>query len=158
MIGTDFKQHDSMNPSCFVNSSGWCWWNGVEHIFFAHFVHLSTNWASFNHHSLPEYCYWACPQLSDLSVPILWWRLPVSNGHQDMKAAGEIWKNLPKKFSSTLSFKNLLFPLRRFTRTSICAAFCLNTTSFLLFWFKWFCVWISDCTHSRFLLYKTSFF
>ncbi len=51
-----------------------CWWwcNGVGDIFLAHFGHLSTNWASFKHHSLPEYCYWPCPSLYDYSVPIFW--------------------------------------------------------------------------------------
>ncbi len=33
---------------------------------------LSTNWASFKHHSLPEYCWWPCPSLYDYSVPIFW--------------------------------------------------------------------------------------
>ncbi len=27
------------------------------------------NWASFKHHSLPEYCCWPCPSLYDYSVP-----------------------------------------------------------------------------------------
>ncbi len=38
-------------------------------IFLAHFGHLSTNWALFKHHSLPEYCCWPCPSLYDYSVP-----------------------------------------------------------------------------------------
>ncbi len=33
---------------------------------------LSTNWASFKHHSLPEYFCWPCPSLYDYSVPIFW--------------------------------------------------------------------------------------
>ncbi len=33
---------------------------------------FSTNWASFKHHSLPEYCCWPCPSLYDYSVPIFW--------------------------------------------------------------------------------------
>ncbi len=37
-----------------------------------HFGPLSTNWASFKHHSLPEYCCWPCPSLYDYSVHILW--------------------------------------------------------------------------------------
>ncbi len=50
--------------------SGWCWWcNGVRDIFLAHFGSLSTNSASFKHHSLPEYCCWPCPSLYDYSVP-----------------------------------------------------------------------------------------
>ncbi len=38
-----------------LNGSG-CWWwcNGVGDIFLAHFGPLSTNWASFKFHSLPE--------------------------------------------------------------------------------------------------------
>ncbi len=47
-----------------LNGSGWCWWcNGVGGIFLAHFGSLSTNWASFKHHSLSEYCCWPCPSL-----------------------------------------------------------------------------------------------
>ncbi len=40
-----------------LNGSG-CWWwcNGVGGIFLAHFGLISTNLASFKHHSLPEYC------------------------------------------------------------------------------------------------------
>ncbi len=46
------------------------WWcNGVGDIFLAHFGPLSTNWTSFKHHSLPEYCCWPCPSLYDYSVP-----------------------------------------------------------------------------------------
>ncbi len=41
-------------------------------IFLAHFGPLSTNWASFKRHSLPEYCCWPCPSLYDYSVPIFW--------------------------------------------------------------------------------------
>ncbi len=53
-----------------LNGSG-CWWwcNGVGDIFLAHFGLISTNWASFKHHSLPEYCCWPCPSLYDYSVP-----------------------------------------------------------------------------------------
>ncbi len=40
-----------------LNGSGWWWWcNGVGDIFLAHFGPLSTNWASFQRRSLPEYC------------------------------------------------------------------------------------------------------
>jgi len=50
-----------------LNISGWWWWcNGVGDIYLAHF---GTNWASFKHHSLPEYCCWPCPSLYDYSVP-----------------------------------------------------------------------------------------
>ncbi len=39
-----------------LNGSGWWWWcNGVGGIFLAHFGPLSTNWASFIRHSLPEF-------------------------------------------------------------------------------------------------------
>ncbi len=38
-------------------------------ILLAHFGPLSTNWASFKRHSLPEYCCWPCPSLYDYSVP-----------------------------------------------------------------------------------------
>ncbi len=34
----------------------WWWCNGVGAILLAHFGPLSTNWASFKHHSLPELC------------------------------------------------------------------------------------------------------
>ncbi len=53
-----------------LNGSGW-WWgcNCVRDIFLAHFGPLSTNWASFKRHSLPEYCSWPCPSLYDYSVP-----------------------------------------------------------------------------------------
>ncbi len=54
-----------------LNGSGW-WCNGVGDIFLAHFGILSTNWASFKRHSLPEYCCWPCPSLYDYSVPIFW--------------------------------------------------------------------------------------
>ncbi len=50
--------------------------SGVGFIFLAHFGPLSTNWASFKHHSLPDYCCWPCPSLYDYSVPIFWWLLP----------------------------------------------------------------------------------
>ncbi len=53
--------------------SDWWWWcNGGGDIFLAHFGPLSTNWALFKHHSLPEYCCWPCPSLYDYSVPIFW--------------------------------------------------------------------------------------
>jgi len=38
-------------------------------IFVAHFGPLSTNWASFKFHNLPEYCCWPCLSLYDHSVP-----------------------------------------------------------------------------------------
>ncbi len=63
-----------MDPSCFV-STVQARGGGVMvcgDIFLAHFGPLSTNWASFKHHSLPEYCCWPCPSLYDYSVPIFW--------------------------------------------------------------------------------------
>ncbi len=68
------KEHESMDPSCFVSmvqARG----GGVMvcgDIFLAHFEPLSTNWASFKRHSLPEYSFWPCPSLYDYSVPIFW--------------------------------------------------------------------------------------
>lgn len=41
-----------------INSSGCWWWNAVRDIFLANFGLLHLDWASFKHHSLPEYCYW----------------------------------------------------------------------------------------------------
>ncbi len=63
-----------MDPSCFV-STVQARGGGVMvcgDIFLAHFGPFSTNWASFKHHSLPEYCCWPCPSLYDYSVPIFW--------------------------------------------------------------------------------------
>ncbi len=38
------EEHESMDPSCSLNGSGWWWWcNGVGDIFSAHFGPLSTN-------------------------------------------------------------------------------------------------------------------
>ncbi len=57
-----------------LNGSGWWWWcNGVGDIFLAHFGTLSTNWASFKHHSLPEYCCCPCPSHYDYSVLLIFW-------------------------------------------------------------------------------------
>ncbi len=70
MVGSEFGIKNM--PTC-LNGSGWWWWcNGVGYIFLAHFGPLSTNWASFKGHSLPEYCCWPCPSLYDYSVPIFW--------------------------------------------------------------------------------------
>ncbi len=55
-----------------VGSGWWFWCNGVGDIFLAHFGPLSTNWASFKHHSLPEYYCCPCPSLYDYSVLIFW--------------------------------------------------------------------------------------
>ncbi len=69
---------ENMDPSCLVSTvQAWWWWcNGVGDIFLAHFGPLSTNWALFKCHSLPEYCCWPRPSLYDYSVPIFWWLLP----------------------------------------------------------------------------------
>ncbi len=65
------KEHESMDPSCLVSTvqaggGGVMVW---EIFSSAHFGPLSTNWALFKRHSLPEYCYWPCPSLYDYSVP-----------------------------------------------------------------------------------------
>ncbi len=71
LLGLRTWTHGSILPC--LNGSGWCWWcNGVWDIFLAHFGPLSTNWALFKRHSLPEYCCWPCPSLYDYSVPIFW--------------------------------------------------------------------------------------
>ncbi len=71
------KEHESMDPSCLVSmvqaGGGVMVW-GI--FFLAHFGPLSTNWALFKRHSLPEYCCWPCPSLYDYSVIIFWWLLP----------------------------------------------------------------------------------
>ncbi len=74
------KEHESMDPSCLVSKvqaagGGVMVWGDI---FLAHFGPLSTNWASFKRHSLPEYCCWPCPSLYDYSVPIFWWLLPAA--------------------------------------------------------------------------------
>ncbi len=66
------KEHESMDPSCLNGSGWWRWCNDVGDIFLAHFGPLSTSWASFKHHSLPEYCCWPCPSLYYYSEPIFW--------------------------------------------------------------------------------------
>ncbi len=63
-----------MDPSCLVSTvqaagGGVMVW-GI--FFLAHFGPLSTNWALFKPHSLPEYCCWPCPSLYDYSVTIFW--------------------------------------------------------------------------------------
>ncbi len=72
------KEHESMDPSCLVSmvqaaAGGVMVW-GI--FFLAHFGSLSTDWALFIRHSLPEYCCRPCPSLYDYSVPIFWWMLP----------------------------------------------------------------------------------
>ncbi len=66
------KELESMAPSCLVSTvqaggGGVMVWG----ILSWHTL-LSTNWASFKHHRLPEYCCWPCPSLYDYSVPIFW--------------------------------------------------------------------------------------
>ncbi len=75
------KEHESMDPSCLVSmvqagGDGVMVWGDI---FLAHFGPLSTNWASFKRHSLPEYCCWPCPSLYDYSVPIFWWYFQQDN-------------------------------------------------------------------------------
>ncbi len=72
------KEHESMDPSCLVSTvqAGGGGGGSVGDIFLAHFGPLSTNWALFERHSLPEYCCWPCPSLYDYSVPIFWWLVP----------------------------------------------------------------------------------
>ncbi len=75
MVGSEFYVKD-MKAWIYPWKHGWWWWcKGVGDIFLAHFGPLSTNWASFKHHSLPEYFCWPCPSLYDYSVPIFWWRI-----------------------------------------------------------------------------------
>ncbi len=58
------KEHESMDASCLVSM--------VQRYFLGTLWALSTNWALFKCHSLPEYCCWPCPYLYDYSVPIFW--------------------------------------------------------------------------------------
>ncbi len=59
---SDGGKHWSILP-CLNGSGGWWWWcNGEGDILL---WALSTNWASFKRHSLPEYCFWPCPSLYD---------------------------------------------------------------------------------------------
>ncbi len=56
MVGSEFGVKNMkawIHPAC-LNGSGWWWCNGVGDIFLAHFGLLSTNWALFKHHGLPE--------------------------------------------------------------------------------------------------------
>ncbi len=64
------KEHESMDPSCLVSTvqAGGCGVMVWGDIFLVHFGPLSTNWAPFKHHSLPEYCCWPCPSLYDYST------------------------------------------------------------------------------------------
>ncbi len=69
------KEHESMDPSCLVSmvqapGGG----GGVGDIFLTNFGPLSTNWASFKRHSLPEYCCWPCH-------PFMTTVYPSSNGY-----------------------------------------------------------------------------
>ncbi len=66
------KEHESMDLSCLVSTVQAAGGGGVMvwGVFYWHTLGtLSTNWASFKHHSLPEYCCWPCPSLYDYSVP-----------------------------------------------------------------------------------------
>ncbi len=71
------KEHESMDPSCLVSmvqaGGGVVVWG----IFSWHTLGpLVPNWASFKHHSLPEYCCRPCSSLYDYSVRIFWRLLP----------------------------------------------------------------------------------
>ncbi len=71
----NIQEHESMDPSCLVSmvqAGGGNVTGYFGDIFLSHFGLLSTNWASFKLHSLPEYCCWPCPSLYDYSVPIFW--------------------------------------------------------------------------------------
>ncbi len=61
------KEHEGMDPSCLVSTvqagGGLMVWG----ILSWHTL-LSTNWASFKCHRLPEYCCWPYPSLYDYSV------------------------------------------------------------------------------------------
>ena len=50
-----------------MNGSGWWWWwcNVVRDICLVHFGPLSTSWASFKNHNVPEYCCWPCSSFYD---------------------------------------------------------------------------------------------
>ncbi len=48
---------------------------------------LSTKWALFICHSLPEYYFWPCPPLYDYSVPIFWWLLPDRIMHMSQRSS-----------------------------------------------------------------------
>ncbi len=70
------KEHESMAPSCLVSTvqaggGGVMVW-GI----FSWQTLLSTNWALFKSHSLPEYYCWPCSSLYDYGVSIFWWLLP----------------------------------------------------------------------------------
>ncbi len=74
MIGSEFGLknmkawiHPTLSQRFMLVGVEWC-----GDIFLAHFWPLSTNWASYKHHSLPEYCCGPCPSLYDYSVPIFW--------------------------------------------------------------------------------------
>ncbi len=97
MVGSEFgvKNMKAWIILPCLNGSGWCWWcNGVGDIFL---VPLSTNWASFKRHSLPEYCFWPCPSFYDYSVPVFWWILPagyctMSQSSNHLRLVSRTWK------------------------------------------------------------------
>lgn len=67
------KPHDSMTPSCIIyiwRLNWWSWGKGAEDIFLAYIELLSTNWKTFNCHSLHGYCSWPSPLLYDRSLPV----------------------------------------------------------------------------------------
>ncbi len=94
------KEHGSILPC--LNGSDWWRCNGVGDIFLAHFGPLSTNWASFKHHSLPEYC-------CSMSIP-LW--LQCTNIL--MATSSRIMHHVTKLKSSQTGFLNM-------TMSSLCS-------------------------------------
>ncbi len=80
------KEHESMDPSCLV-STVQAGGGGV--MCGGYFLGtLSTNWASFKRHSLPEYCCWPCPSLYDYSVPCV----PVSQSSNHLRLVSWTWQ------------------------------------------------------------------
>ncbi len=76
------NEHESMDSSCLVSSfqaggGGVMVWGYFLGTLWA----LSTNWASFKCHSLPEYCCWQCSSLYAYSVTIFWCYFKQYNAH-----------------------------------------------------------------------------
>ncbi len=68
MVGSEIGEKNMkawIHPDLTIQAGG----GGVEDIFLAHFGPLSTNWALFKRHSLPEYRCWPCQSLYDYSIP-----------------------------------------------------------------------------------------
>ncbi len=91
------KEHESMDPSCLVSTvqaggGGVMVWG----IFSSHFGPLSTNWALFKLHSLPEYCCWP------ILIP-LWLQCT----HLLMATSSRIMHHVTKFKSSQTGFLNM---------------------------------------------------